>query len=64
MNIIVDEVLQHLESSLSAKIDYSDVHKSLNFLFQKSLNGKKLECIMHYIYFLYFFVFQIFISQF
>jgi len=43
MNIIVDEVLLHLESSLSAKFDYSDVHISLDFLFQKSLNGKKLE---------------------
>lgn len=43
MNIIVDEVLLHLESSLSAKFDYSDVHKSLDFLFRKSLNGKKLE---------------------
>jgi len=41
MNIIVDEVLQHLESSLPAKFDYSNVHKSLDFLFRKSLNGKK-----------------------
>lgn len=43
MNIIVDEVLLHLESSLSVKFDYSDVHKSLDFLFRKSINGKKLE---------------------
>lgn len=43
MNIIVDEVLQHLESSLSAKFDYSSVHKSLDFLFQKSLNDSQTE---------------------
>jgi len=43
MNIIIDDVLQHLESSLSAEYDYSNVHQSLDFLFQKSLNGKELE---------------------
>jgi len=43
MNIIVDNVLQHLESPLSAEFDYSNVHESLDFLFRKSLNGKELK---------------------
>ncbi|XP_015379377.1 PREDICTED: lysine-specific demethylase 8 [Diuraphis noxia] len=43
MNVIVDEVLLHLESSLSARFDYSDVHKSLDYLFQKSLNDSQSE---------------------
>lgn len=43
MKIIIDEVLQHLDSSLSIEFDYSNVNKSLDFLFRKSLNGKKLR---------------------
>lgn len=43
MNIIVENVLQHLESSLSAEFDYSNVHEALDFLFRKSLNGKELK---------------------
>jgi len=43
MNITVDNVLQHLESSLSAEFDYSNVHEALDFLFRKSLNGKELK---------------------
>uniref|UniRef100_A0A2S2PPD3 JmjC domain-containing protein 5 n=1 Tax=Schizaphis graminum TaxID=13262 RepID=A0A2S2PPD3_SCHGA len=43
MNIIIDEVLQHLELSLSVEFDYSYVHQSLDFLFQKSLNDSLTE---------------------
>lgn len=40
MNVIIDEVLQQLDSYLSTPIDYSHVDKPLDFLFQKSFNGK------------------------
>lgn len=40
MTAIIDEVLQHLDFSLSAEFDYSDVNESLDFLFRKSFKGK------------------------
>lgn len=43
MNDIIEEVLQHLDSSLSAKFDYSNVDESLNFLFRMSYDGKKIS---------------------
>ncbi|XP_027848509.2 bifunctional peptidase and arginyl-hydroxylase JMJD5 isoform X1 [Aphis gossypii] len=43
MKIIVDNVLQHLESSLSAEFDYRNVHEALDFLFRKSLNDSHTE---------------------
>lgn len=43
MNITVDNVLQHLESCLSAEFDYSNVNEALDFLFRKSLNDSLTE---------------------
>lgn len=40
MNININEVIQHLDSSLSTEFDYSDVNVSLDFLLRKSFNGK------------------------
>lgn len=42
MNVIIDEVLQQLDSSLSTEFDYSDVSNSLDFLLRKSFNGKEI----------------------
>lgn len=42
MNTYINELLQHLESSLSTEFDYSDVNISLDFLFRRSFDGKKI----------------------
>lgn len=47
MNDIISELLQHLDSSLPAEFDYSNVNKSLDFLFHKSYNGKKCVYIIY-----------------
>lgn len=45
MNIIIAEVLQHLDSSLLAEYDYSEVNTSLDFLLRKSFNGKEIYLV-------------------
>lgn len=42
MDDFINEVLQHLDSSLLTEFDYSDVNKSLDFLLRKSFNGKEM----------------------
>lgn len=42
MDVIIDEVLQQLDSSLSTEFDYSDVSHSLDFLLRKSFDGKEI----------------------
>lgn len=42
MNIIIAEVLQHLDSSLLAEYDYNEVNTSLDFLLRKSFNGEQI----------------------
>lgn len=42
MNTNINEVIQHLECSLSTEFDYSDVNISLNFLLRRSFDGKKI----------------------
>lgn len=42
MNTVFDEALQHLDSLLTLEFDYSNVNNSLDFLFRKSYNGKKI----------------------
>lgn len=42
MNTNINEVLQHLECSLSTEFDYSDVNISLDFLLRRAFNGKKI----------------------
>lgn len=56
MNKVFDEVLQHLNSSLSIEFDYSNVDNSLDFLFRKSYNGKKILKICYS--FLFTFIFH------
>lgn len=48
MNNIIHEVLQHLDSSLSVEFDYNNVNQSLDFLFHKSFNGKKMSVLYSY----------------
>jgi len=42
MNDTIDEVLQHLDLSLTHEFDYNNVKESLDFLFRKSFNGKEM----------------------
>lgn len=48
MNDIILEVLEHLDSSLSVEFDYNNVNQSLDFLFRKSFNGKKMFVLYSY----------------
>lgn len=56
MSVTIDEVLQHLDTSLPTKFDYSNAHNSLDFLLRKSLNGKQTHMLVSYM--TYFNIFQ------
>lgn len=61
MNVFIDEVLQHLDFSLPAEFDYSNVNTSLDFLFRKSFNGKEIS--IFYQRFCYFIIYNLYHTE-
>lgn len=52
MSVKIDEVFQHLDTSLPTEFDYSNAHNSLDFLLRKSLNGKQMHMLVSYMTYL------------